>query len=231
MGTLWQTKHVNPLSDLSKPQLWNWKQSFQWLLRVAAQCYCPVDLGVIIEQHPMWHLSPCWFTFKYGKVFRPDFGAHRGLARVCSWFALEHLELQKEAEIHEVDPFIFCTNLWHARYPGSKKDLIISSLATLLVLNRNRFLHQDPCGFGSQNRRPQSPFKVLSLRPLLVNFTSPGLRFHALQTRVFFSLALSDSCTAVLARPRPFLARSSPVPRPASPGARPALAWPSFQAI
>ena len=44
----------------------------------------------------------------------------------------------------------------------------------------------------------------------LVNLTLAGLRFHTLQTRTFSSsLALSHTCT------RPFLARSSPSPRPA----------------
>ena len=52
----------------------------------------------------------------------------------------------------------------------------------------------------------------------IVNFTLPGLRFHTLQTRAVSSLALSHPCSPpVLARPRPFLARSSPGPRPASP--------------
>ena len=68
----------------------------------------------------------------------------------------------------------------------------------------------------------------------LVNFTLPGLRFHTLQTRVFFSLALSDPCTLSSSPvPRPFLARSSPGPRPAlarpSPGPLPALAHPRFK--
>ena len=72
--------------------------------------------------------------------------------------------------------------------------------------------HKKPCGMlqnGVSHRCPGA----------LVNFTLPGLRFHTLQTRVFFSLAPSDPCTLPSSPvPRPFLARSSPGLARPSPG-------------
>ena len=72
--------------------------------------------------------------------------------------------------------------------------------------------------------------ETLRLLGDLVNFTLPGLCFHELQTRVFFSLALSDPCTLPSSPvPRPFLARSSPALARPSPGPRLALAHPRFK--
>ena len=59
--------------------------------------------------------------------------------------------------------------------------------------------------------------------PIIANFTLPGLRFHALQTRAFSSFALSRPCTSSL----PGLARSSPGPRPVLAHSSPGLARPS----